>query len=130
MLVAMLAVTPDTLAGKRDRALLSIGWAAALHRSELVALEVEDIEPATGEILLHIRRSKTDQEQHGQIVGIPDGGTIDGAWLRQQSIATRPSWARRLCVRSLLSRRSEAKIGCNVLNRMTSLGMPISVRRR
>ncbi len=37
---------------------------------------------------------------------------------------------RRLCARGLLNQRNEAKIGCNVLNRMTSLGMPVSVRRR
>ena len=37
---------------------------------------------------------------------------------------------RRLCARSLLNQRTEAKVGCNVLNRMTSLGMPVSVRRR
>ncbi len=37
---------------------------------------------------------------------------------------------RRLCARSLLNQRTEAKIGCNALNRMTSLGMPVSVRRR
>ena len=37
---------------------------------------------------------------------------------------------RRLCARSLLNQRTEAKIGCNALNRMTSLGMPVSVRKR
>jgi len=37
---------------------------------------------------------------------------------------------RRLCARNLLNQRTEAKIGCNALNRMTSLGMPVSVRRR
>jgi Transposase DDE domain len=36
----------------------------------------------------------------------------------------------RLCARSLLNQRTEAKLGCNALNRMTSLGMPVSVRRR
>ena len=30
---------------------------------------------------------------------------------------------RRLCARNLLNQRTEAKIGCNALNRMTSLGM-------
>jgi transposase len=35
---------------------------------------------------------------------------------------------RRLHARSLLNQKAEAKIACNVLNRMTSLGMPISVR--
>src|SRR5208337_115980 len=37
---------------------------------------------------------------------------------------------RRLQARSLRQQRTEAKIGCNVLNRMTSLGMPVSVRIR
>jgi hypothetical protein len=35
---------------------------------------------------------------------------------------------RRLHARTPPNQRTEAKIGCNVLNRMTSLGMPISVR--
>lgn len=35
---------------------------------------------------------------------------------------------RRLHARTLPSQRTEAKIGCNVLNRMTRLGMPVSVR--
>jgi len=39
---AVLAIPPD-LRGLRDRALLLVGWAAALRRSELVALEVGDL---------------------------------------------------------------------------------------
>jgi hypothetical protein len=35
---------------------------------------------------------------------------------------------RRLHARTLPNQRTEAKIGCNVLNRMTRLGMPVSVR--
>jgi transposase len=35
---------------------------------------------------------------------------------------------RRLHARTLPNQRTEAKIGCNVLNRMTGLGLPISVR--
>jgi hypothetical protein len=35
---------------------------------------------------------------------------------------------RRLHARTLPNQRTEAKIGCNVLNRITSFGMPISVR--
>ena len=35
---------------------------------------------------------------------------------------------RRLRARTLPNQRTEAKIGCNVLDRMTALGMPTSVR--
>jgi transposase len=35
---------------------------------------------------------------------------------------------RRLHARTLPNQKTEAKIACNALNRMTSLGMPISVR--
>jgi hypothetical protein len=35
---------------------------------------------------------------------------------------------RRLHARTLPTQRTEAKIGCNALNRMTRLGMPVSVR--
>jgi hypothetical protein len=37
---------------------------------------------------------------------------------------------RRLQARTLPSQRTEAKIGCNVLNRMTGLGMPAPARVR
>jgi hypothetical protein len=35
---------------------------------------------------------------------------------------------RRLHARTLPNQRTKAKIGCNILNRMTDLGMPVSVR--
>ena len=37
---------------------------------------------------------------------------------------------RRLHARTLTNQQTEAKIGCNVLNRMTTLGMPVTVRIR
>jgi site-specific recombinase XerC len=37
-------IDTSTLAGRRDRALLLLGFAAALRRSELVALDVGDLE--------------------------------------------------------------------------------------
>ena len=62
---------PGDLEGTRDRAVLTLGWAAALRRSEVAALEVEDIEEAPGGLIVHIRRSKTDQEGKGDTVGAP-----------------------------------------------------------
>jgi integrase len=71
---AMLAVTPaDSLRGLRDRALLLIGFAGGLRRSELVALNVGDIESDVDGVRIIIRRSKTDQEGAGDFVPIPKG---------------------------------------------------------
>ena len=72
-LARMIAKCPDTVRGKRDRAILLIGFAAALRRSELAALSVEDIERTPDGIIVHIRRSKTDQEGLGQSVAVPNG---------------------------------------------------------
>ena len=66
----------DTIKGKRDRALLLLGFAGALRRSELVGLNVADLEIGTDGIVLTIRRSKTDQEGAGQIIGIPNGAKL------------------------------------------------------
>jgi integrase len=71
---AMLEHVPDTLIGKRDRAILLIGFGAALRRSEVAALTVGDIERQPDGVLVHIRRSKTDQEGEGAQIPIPRGG--------------------------------------------------------
>jgi integrase len=69
----IVAALSDSLLGKRDRALLLLGFTGALRRSELVSLNVEDLEPAREGLIIHIRRSKTDQEGEGRKVGIPQG---------------------------------------------------------
>ena len=68
---SMLATIPDTLAGKRDRALLSLGFSGAFRRSELVALTVADLEETPEGLRVTIRRSKTDQEGEGVTIAIP-----------------------------------------------------------
>lgn len=72
----MVAKCPDTQRGKRDRALLLLGFAAALRRSELAALNVEDLERTNEGLLVHIRASKTDQEGAGQTVAVPFGNKL------------------------------------------------------
>jgi site-specific recombinase XerD len=70
---AMVAAAPDNLIGLRDRALLLIGFAAALRRSELVALDVADLTETKAGLRLRIRASKTDQERQGTTVAIVPG---------------------------------------------------------
>ena len=70
---SMLAQVPVTITGRRDRALLLIGFAGALRRSELVGLDLEDLEEADQGLILHIRQSKTDQAGEGRQVAILHG---------------------------------------------------------
>lgn len=63
----------DTLAGARDRALLVIGFAGALRRSELVGLDVADVDESDDGLVVFLRRSKTDQEGKGARLGLPYG---------------------------------------------------------
>ncbi|WP_238193576.1 site-specific integrase [Methylobacterium frigidaeris] len=76
VLAAMLMRTPDTLTGKRDRALLALGFAGAFRRSELVALDVEDLREDPEGLRVRVRRSKVDQEGAGLEKAIPAGRFI------------------------------------------------------
>ena len=67
----MLDTLPDTLAGCRDRALLLLGFAGGFRRSELAALNVEDVIAKDDGLVVKLRRSKTDPERQGKDVGIP-----------------------------------------------------------
>jgi site-specific recombinase XerD len=73
---AMLQDMPSDLRGLRDRGLLLLGFAGALRRSELVALDVSDLEETTEGMLVRIRRSKTDQEGVGDFVSVPHGSRL------------------------------------------------------
>jgi site-specific recombinase XerD len=66
---------PDGLKGIRDRALILTGFAGAFRRSELTALNLEDIEFTDEGARITIRRSKTDAEGKGQTIAIVKGDT-------------------------------------------------------
>lgn len=92
---AMLDACPDTLKGKRDRALLALGFAGAFRRSELVALNVADLVEMPDGLRVMIRHSKTDQEGEGQEIAIPRGARLRPveaikAWLEGAGIASGP----------------------------------------
>ncbi len=64
---------PSGIVGTRDKAVLLLGFAGAFRRSELVALDVEDLEFVSGGLRVMIRRSKTDQAGAGRTVAVPYG---------------------------------------------------------
>lgn len=76
----MLDQCDDTLIGLRNAAIIAIGFAGALRRSEICGLTIEDVEfikPAgvgdPSKMFIHIRKSKTDQRGKGQKIAIPEG---------------------------------------------------------
>jgi site-specific recombinase XerD len=93
LLRRMFAGTPGDLRSLRDRALLLVGFAGALRRSELVALRYEDIRFTTEGLAVTIPKSKTDPEGEGQTIGIPYGSHPEScpvraleAWLVRSNI--------------------------------------------
>ena len=73
VITTMVAPLGAGLADARDRTLLLFGFAGALRRSELVALDVEDVSEDDAGLRLVVRRSKTDQEAEGTVRGLPYG---------------------------------------------------------
>ena len=98
---AMLAQCAETVIGVRDAAILSLGFAAALRRSEVCALRVSDIriflpqEDGPKRMVLTIRKSKTDQTGKGQTIAVPEGKVIRPIrrlemWLSKSGISRGP----------------------------------------
>jgi len=82
----------DWLRDHRDRALIALGMAAALRRSELVALLIEDLYAVKEGLRVTIRRSNTDQDGAGQVIAVPNGKrlrpvSLVDAWLRAAGVA-------------------------------------------
>ena len=100
---------PSTLHGTRDRAILVLGWAMGARRSEVVALEVADLRLTADGFEITIRRSKTDQEGAGHVIGVPFGSTP----------ATCP-------VRTVLAWKSAANVEAGPLFRSLKNGRPTS----
>jgi len=88
-------------AGVRDRAMLLLGFAIGLRRSELVALTVEDLSPSPDGIRIRIRRAQTDQTGRGQELLVvyaepprPCPVRALRAWLDTAAITTGPIFRR------------------------------------
>jgi site-specific recombinase XerD len=109
--------SPDTPLGARDRAMLLLGFGAALRRSELVSLTLGDVETVPGRGLkLLVRRSKTDQQGQGQEVAVwanPDEPGVCPlaaleTWLAHRRVAPDLDWT------ASASARAERPLFCAV----------------
>ena len=69
-------ITGEGLRAKRDRALLAVGMAAALRRSELVGLKLENVGVLEKGLELYLGATKTDQAGEGATIAIPEGSRI------------------------------------------------------
>ena len=67
---------------KRNAAIIALGFACALRRSELAALVCDDVEMSEDgqRMTVIIRQSKTDQAGRGQRIAVMDGGGISPIW--------------------------------------------------
>lgn len=89
---SLVAAQPTTLIGVRDRAVLLLGFAGALRRSEIVGLSVADLCFTSEGLALRLRRSKEDQEGAGMLKAIPFGsheGTCPVRAVRRWLVAAR-----------------------------------------
>jgi site-specific recombinase XerD len=85
----------DTTLGLRDRALLALGFAGAFRRSELVALDVEDLTEVPDGYRIAIRRSKTNKSGEPEIIPVGHGATLRPVeavqtWLQAANITSGP----------------------------------------
>ncbi len=100
-ILRMLDSLDDGLLGVRDRALLLVGFAGGLRRSELTALDVEDIRETNDGLVIRLRRSKTDPEGQGTAVALPYGSTAANcpvrcyrAWIAAAALTHGPAFRR------------------------------------
>jgi integrase len=84
---------PGDVSGVRDRAILLVGFAGALRRSELVGLDAGDVEERTDGLVLRVRRSATEGMR--RTVVVPHGAEVCPvramrAWMERAGIEEGP----------------------------------------
>jgi integrase len=95
----ILAPIPDDLRGRRDRALILVGFAGALRRSELAAVRAEHLEKTERGLRLTLPQTKGSQAD-AVIVPLPYGHTelcpvrALAAWQEASGIAAGPVFRR------------------------------------
>jgi integrase len=97
LLKTVITSLPHDLRGMRDKAILLLGFSGAFRRSELVAVQVEDLRIDLSGLTVLIRHSKTDQEGAGMTKTIPTLRNSDlcpvqalRAWMDAAGISSGP----------------------------------------
>ncbi len=99
-LAAAIATIPATLPGLRDRALLLVGFAAALRPSEIAGLTIDHVTHHPDGIELYLPWRKNDQDAEGTRLWLPQGQTLLcpvvalNAWLAAAEIIEGPLFRR------------------------------------
>lgn len=103
--------------GLRDRAILTVGFASALRRSTLVALELDDVEFRPEGLVLTIRKEKQDRRGQGRVLGIVPGRYSDtcpsqclARWLVERGAGPGPLFTPVYAGHVLLRRMQPAQI--------------------
>jgi integrase len=123
----LLEVRGDDLKAKRDRAIVLLGFAAALRRSELAALHVEDLRFEKRGLIVTIRRSKTDQEAKGVEIAVPFVATRSlcavravKAWLDASALTAGPLFRSFTLQRQMLETPIDGRDVANLVKKLTS----------
>ena len=88
----LLASCVDDLAGRRDKALLALGFEGLCRRSEIAALNVQDlVTDRRGNLAILIRRGKTDQTGDGRVITLSAAtAKIVCDWIEAAGLETGP----------------------------------------
>lgn len=123
----LLEVRGDDLKAKRDRAIVLLGFSAALRRSELAALRVEDLRFEKRGLIVTIRRSKTDQEAKGVEIAVPFVANRSlcavravKAWLEASGFTAGPLFCSFTLQRQMLGTPIDGRDVANLVKKLTS----------
>jgi hypothetical protein len=78
--------------GLRDRAMLLVGFALGLRRSEFVAIRVDDLSPSPDGLTLRVARSKTDQQSRGHELLLVYGQSPNPCPVRALRVSSGLGW--------------------------------------
>ena len=115
----------NTPSDVRNRALLLIGYAGGFRRSELVALDMADIQSVPEGLIVTVRKSKTDQQGEGLRKGIPYGSNpitcpvrAFAAWVQLANLTSGPVFTQVRKGGVLTSERLTDRTVANVIKAM------------